>query len=66
MYKTNDNEATDNKAENLFDHSILVLSGVTMDDEGVYTCIVGVANFSATLIINSQLGGGGDEGVRWR
>ena len=32
-----------------------------MDDEGVFVCIVGggVANYSATLTINSQLGGVG-------
>ena len=53
--------ATDSRVETLFDHSILVLPGVTMDDEGVFVCIVGggVANYSATLTINSQLGGVG-------
>ncbi|KAL5515425.1 hypothetical protein EMCRGX_G000587 [Ephydatia muelleri] len=54
LYKTNDNMATDSRVETLFDHSILVLPGVTMDDEGVFVCIVGggVANYSATLTIN--------------
>ena len=60
VYKTNSDAATRYQVATFFDGSVLVLQSVTTDNEGTSTCLVGgVANYSATITVNSKWGGGG-------
>ena len=55
VYKTNNDAATGDQVATFFDGSVLVLQSVTTDNEGTFTCLVGgVANYSATITVNSK------------